>query len=143
MPPPVIPDDSYTEYEQPLSHAPLTNPWTPAGVFVPDEQLLADLLTIPVTKGYKVESGRFPKAIDVWVARELRRGGFDPDAVWPRLTRPRVLPRSLNRVVTRLPAQVQAAVRLRLPLKTSGLYTEARVLGEFKSKQVDVLMAEW
>lgn len=137
--------DTYADYDATLAAATQPgNPWSPPNTFIPDETLLANLLTIPVTSGVTITSGRFPKAIDVWVAHELRRAGFAPDAVWPRASRPRVLPRSLSRVLQALPRADRARVEARTALiQNSGLPTEAYVLGEFKRKQVDVVMAEW
>jgi hypothetical protein len=54
------------------------------------------LLAIPLQAGSGSESGRFANAIDAWVATELRRAGFPPNEVWPRLTKPRVLPREVG-----------------------------------------------
>jgi hypothetical protein len=137
--------DTYADYDATLAGAPpLGNPWAPPATFTPDDALLASLLTIPVTSGVPITSGRFPKAIDVWVAHELRKAGFDSGAVWPRAVRPRVLPRSLSRVLQILPRADRANVEARVSrITNSGLPTEAYVLGEFKRKQVDVVMAEW
>lgn len=110
------------------------SPWEPDGSFNPDYELLEMLLAIPLDTG----KGAVPTALDVWVAQELRRAGFDEDHVWPRRKSPRVLGREL------IPVEY-AGVKdqppgLRRALKGS---VEARVLGEFYEKQIDVLMAHW
>jgi hypothetical protein len=72
------------------------NPWhigNEGPRFRPDYLLLEALLAIPLHAGSGSESGRFANAIDAWVAAELRRAGFPADEVWPRATKPRVLPR--------------------------------------------------
>lgn len=68
-----------------------TSPWE-NGRYVPEVELLRELLSVPISTAEKQESGRVAKALDAWVAHELRRAGFPPDAVWPRTRRPRVLP---------------------------------------------------
>jgi hypothetical protein len=120
----------------------MTPPWKGPGVYTPDEQLLAALLDIPIQQGAVQASGRPAKAVDVWIAQELRRAGFDADAVWPRAQRPRVLPRSVQRLLTSLPAAQRTVLQAHLAQRNV-FPSEARVLGEFKSKQVDVLMADW
>ena len=77
--------------------------------YVPDHQLLEELIGIPVGEGRASEPGRLAKAIDAWVAHELRRCGFPPDEVWPRLQRPRVLPREVGLFLDGLPQRLQAA----------------------------------
>jgi hypothetical protein len=74
-------------------------PWQD-GIYVPNIDLLRRLLTVPVNKGdaRKQQSGRVAKAVDAWIAHELRRAGFPSDAVWPRVSRPRVLPADLAAV---------------------------------------------
>ncbi len=69
---------------------------TPGGEleFVPTYDLLRQLLQSPIAQGWakKQQSGRVAKALDAWIAHELRRVGFHPDAVWPRAKEPRILP---------------------------------------------------
>lgn len=64
------------------------------GVGSRDFESLASLIAIPIEAGSESQTGRLAKAIDAWTANELRRAGFDADEVWPRLTKPRVLPRT-------------------------------------------------
>ena len=105
-------EDGLTPYDEVLSAEMHTTPWKTEdgkdgpfradlspwltddlkpGPYRPDFGLLQRLLSIPVA-GEVSESGRFAKGVDAWVANELRRAGFHRDEVWPRPTRPRVLP---------------------------------------------------
>src|SRR5262249_24807830 len=69
------------------------SPWQ-VGRYRPDMDLARELLAVPIGQGMaeEQESGRVAKALDAWIAHELRRAGFPLDAVWPRGKRPRVLP---------------------------------------------------
>ncbi|HET9653812.1 MAG TPA: hypothetical protein VFP72_00525 [Kineosporiaceae bacterium] len=140
-------EDAFSAFDTTLAGARATDPWrqepgTPA-VYAPDFPLLERLLAIPVAAGAKVVSGRFARAIDAWLAHELRRCGFGPDEVWPRATRPRVLPRELAMLLDRLPAKLADEVRSRLPALPALAPTDARVLGRAYDKQVDVCVARW
>lgn len=129
------PDKTYTPFDPVVAGRALKpNPWQQDGTFQPDYALLEQLLAIPLDTG----AGAVPTALDVWVAQELRRAGFDEDVVWPRRTVPRVLSRDLVSVENALGKSVPP--KLRSALKGS---VEARVLGEFYEKQIDVLMAHW
>lgn len=128
-------DKTYTPFDYLIAGRPLTpNPWQRDGGFQPDYELLEQLLAVPLDTG----SGAVPTALDVWVAQELRRAGFEEDAVWPRRAGPRVLSRDLVPVEEALGGTIPP--KLRNPLRGS---VEARVLGEFYEKQIDVLMAHW
>jgi len=92
--------DVFDAFEPAIRARPAVNPWlvdptTGDQAFHPDYKLLSELVGIPIAAGSGSESGRLAKAIDAWVAQELRRAGFGDDEVWPRLTKPRVLPRDL------------------------------------------------
>lgn len=139
--------DAFTPFEPVLEAAALTDPWAhgrdePAR-YVPDSHLLARLLSVPVAAGAAVVSGRFARGIDIWLAHELRRAGFSPDEVWPRPTRPRVLPREIAVLLQRLPVPLADEVRRRLPSIPAVSPTDARVLGRAYEKQVDVILARW
>ena len=102
---------------------------TPGGEleFVPTYDLLRQLLQVPIGQGWakKQQSGRVAKAVDAWIAHELRRAGFHPDAVWPRAKEPRILPadvapiedavdlalRRLDDLETRMAANVAKALQ--------------------------------
>lgn len=119
------------------------NPWAVDGRFVADTDLLARLLEVPVADAVGTESGRLAKGIDAWVAAELRRAGFGADEVWPRRSRPRVLPHEVAELLGRLPGPLAKEVRRHLLRSPSVGPTEARVLGRAYVKQVDVLVARW
>ena len=89
------------------------------------------------------ESGSFAGGIDAWVASEFRRAGFNADEVWPRATRPRVLPRDLVVLLDKLPAAPGAELSRRLANLPAGAPVDARVLGRAYEKQVDVVIARW
>ena len=105
--------------------------------------MLATLLGIPVAAGSGSESGRFANAIDAWVATELRRAGFPADEVWPRLTKPRVLPREVALFVQGLPQRLREQVEPYLARNSAVAPRDARVLGRAYEKQVDVVIAQW
>lgn len=141
-------DDVFTGFEEPIRARPATNPWSRSSsaaepVFVPDFDLLAELLGVPISIGSGAESGRLAKAIDAWLAQELRRAGFGTDEVWPRLIRPRVLPRDLAVFLQGLPAKERENASARVLRNKRVAPSEARVLGRAYVKQVDVLIAQW
>jgi len=140
-------DDVFDTFEETIAARPTSNPWTidPTGDrrYEPDRHLLGQLVGIPVAAGSGSESGRLAKAIDAWVSFELRRAGFGDDEVWPRLTRPRVLPRDLAVFIDGLPAKDREAARARLLKNKAVAPSDARVLGRAYVKQVDVLIAQW
>ena len=123
-----------------------TNPWDHTGAkprYRIDTDLLQDLVRLPIADEATTQSGRLAKGIDAWVAHELRRAGFDPDDVWPRATRPRVLPRDIRVLMEKLPKTLSAEIARRLPALTSVAPSDARFLGRAYVKQVDVAMARW
>jgi len=158
MPQPPKPD-VFAAFDPILHKADLaTSPWV-KGRYVPDLDLLRELLSVPIRTGEKQESGRVAKAFDAWVAHELRRAGFPPDGVWPRSRRPRVLPddaapleqgladlaQALAEAETdgnRLkPPKLRKAIRA-LEGKLPGA-SEAYILGDFYAKQIDVTISSW
>lgn len=136
----------------------MTSPWV-GSRYVPDPDLLRELLSLPISTGEKQESGRVAKAFDAWVAHELRRAGFPEDAVWPRTRRPRVLPedaapleKGLADLAAALaeaeatgdmvkPPKLRKAIRA-LQGKLPGT-SEAYILGDFYAKQIDVAISSW
>jgi hypothetical protein len=124
---------------------PWVNPWQADGSYVPDLELLATLLS--VAAGTAQQSGIVAAAADVWAAEELRRAGFDPDEVWPRRTKPRVLPRDVRNFVEggalTKKLQVEVEERLTHTKARKALPAEAHVLGAAYSKQADVVVASW
>jgi hypothetical protein len=139
-------EDTFTPFESALQGLPITSPWLDQ-VFQPDLGLLAKLISVPVVAGATSETGRFPKAFDMWAAHELRRAGFDPDEVWPRATRPRVLPHDVKLLVDRyVPAENRTRLASFLSEHANAAMiapVDARVLGRVFTKQADVLIAHW
>lgn len=153
-------EDSFAQFDGLLEErlAQDASPWSASG-FAPDLDLFRGLLTIPIAQGDSQESGRPAKALDAWIAHELRRAGFPPDGVWPRLRRPRVLAEGLDRLeasVERLGQQLTAAEADKGRLRPSELRRairdveaavpgthEAYILGDFYAKQIDVGMSSW
>jgi hypothetical protein len=85
--------DVFSDYDALLRDADLTqSPWQD-GAYIADLDLLRELLRL--TLGTKQQSGRMAKAVDAWIAHELRRAGFAGDAVWPRTRQPRIMPAEL------------------------------------------------
>ncbi len=170
-------DDVLTPLDPILAEADTqANPWvTLTGgerhgerAFRPDYDLARTLLDVPVGQGYatKQESGRVAKALDAWIAHELRRAGFPEDAVWPRRRRPRVQPADLApaaRAVEETLAQLDefegrlrkfagdkkppSLHRLRPAIarieKALPGAANADILGRFYAKQVDVVVSSW
>lgn len=140
-------DQLWDAFGEVLAARPAGSPWVhePHGGrrFEPDFDALASLVSIPIGAGSESQTGRLAKAIDAWTANELRRAGFDADEVWPRLTRPRVLPRDLALYLRGLPAKERAAAEARVLANKTVAPSDARVLGRAYSKQVDVLIAQW
>lgn len=139
--------DSFSQYDH-LLPAEVDDPWVhgtgrqpPA--YRPDYDLLGRLLTIPVAAGAASESGKFANGIDAWIAQELRRAGFGPDEVWPRSTRPRVLPRDITILLEKVPTALRDELAERLLTMAAVAPVDARVLGQAYAKQVDVVIARW
>lgn len=143
-------------------------------IYAPDYDLARRLLAVPIKQGYAEEqqSGRVAKALDAWIATELRRGGFPADAVWPRAKRPRVLAADLlpvehavTEALTRLDEfesrleRYSAAAQKKGVKHAPSLYRvrpairdiadalpgepAAHILGRFYVKQVDVVVSTW
>lgn len=139
-------DDVFDSFEDVVRQRPSLEPWVDRGgtsVFQADSELLAQLIAIPVGEGRGSESGCLAKAIDAWMAAELRRAGFGEDEVWPRLTKPRVLPRDLALYLDGLPRREQDLAWARVLRNKRVAPADAKVLGRAYVKQVDVLIAQW
>ena len=123
-----------------------TNPWEHTGAeprYRIDAELLQELVRRPLIAKASTQSGRLAKAIDAWVAHELRRAGFEPDDVWPRASQPRILPRDVRLLVEKLPDPLSGQVSDLLLKIPSVAPSDARFLGRAYVKQVDVAMARW
>lgn len=123
-----------------------TNPWE-TGEYEPDIRVLEKLLGAALgTEGASSQSGVPALALDVWVAYELRRAGFDDDAVWPRASSPRIVPTSITSLIDALPVREAKSLRDRIegPNPPSGVVSaSASILGKNYFKQVDVIMSDW
>jgi hypothetical protein len=139
--------DAFSPFDELLANYQLTDPWGhkrgESPEYMPDYRLLERLLSIPVAAANVAESGRLARAVDAWAAHELRRAGFDDDEVWPRITRPRILPRDVAVLLAKLPQKIAEQVRRRLPDIPAVGPVDARVLGRAYEKQVDVCIARW
>jgi len=151
--------DVFSDFDPMLAAADTeTPPWV-QGRYIPQLDLLRELLSVPISAGEKQESGRVAKALDAWIAHELRRAGFPAGAVWPRTRKPRVLPEDLAPLERDLEALAQALIdaeptkervkpsALRRAIraldgKLPGAH-EAYILGDFYAKQIDVAISSW
>ncbi|MGQ0629950.1 MAG: hypothetical protein ACT4P1_02840 [Sporichthyaceae bacterium] len=139
--------DGFSALDPILAARRSTDPWChtrgEGGCYAPDYELLTQLLAVPVCEGSVAASGRFALAVDAWLAAELRRAGFGDDEVWPRPTRPRILPREVALLLDKLPARLADEMRERLAKMPAIAPTSARVLGRAYEKQVDVVISRW
>jgi len=139
--------DSFSQFDGLLLDLPLSDPWVhqygDSPVYVPDYDLLGQLLTIPTQAGAVSESGNFANGIDAWIATELRRAGFGTDEVWPRASRPRVLPRDVTALISKVPIKMRTELLARVQNMAAVAPVDARVLGRAYEKQVDVVIARW
>lgn len=133
-----------------VAAAPLraANPWhgPPGGreapAYVPDYDTLRLLLGVPVHLAASSQSGVPALALDVWIAYEFRRAGFDADRLWPRPRPPRVLPGEIIDIIERLPERERQELRARIERGLGGA-SSAQLLGKNYVKQVDVGMSSW
>ena len=142
-------EDAWREFDQLVAEAERGNPWRREGLEAPTYQadlgLLKAVLGVPLRLALSTSTGAPAKAVDVWLAHELPRTGFDADEVWPRPVPPRVLSRELATLLAKLPTDLAFEVRKRLEQGKVGsaVSTDARVLGKAYMKQVDVVVAHW
>ena len=126
-----------------------TNPWLRSGdgalTYVPDFQVLRKVLGVPLHLDAPSTTGVPALALDVWLSYELRRAGFDADAVWPRPTDPRILPTAIANLLSGLPQRERRLLegRLRGKAMKGVVGSSASVLGKHYMKQVDVVMSDW
>lgn len=175
--------DALTELDPILATASADSPWVVPvhperegeRIYAPDYDLARRLLAVPIAAGYAREqqSGRVAKALDAWVAHELRRSGFPAGSVWPRTERPRVLPgdlvpveeavgaaeERLEQFEERLaryadkaagkghagkpPSLRQVGAAIRKVRRALPGSGAANILGRFYVKQVDVAVSSW
>ena len=140
-------DRGWSYFDAIVAAAPLrgVNPWVSDGThaaYRPDYETLERLLGVPVLLKATSQSGVPALALDVWVAYEFRRAGFDADRVWPRAEAPRVLPPEIKDFVEKLPKKDRAALWSRIARGVGGMGS-ANLLGKNYVKQVDVVMSSW
>ena len=143
--------EGWIEFDRLVAQCDTSNPWSTADgkqVLQPNYGLLEKLLAVPIALGLPTRSGMPAKAVDVWVAHELRRAGFDADEVWPRATVPRVLPRevALLRTANTMTKRLQADLFERIDagkVRDGITGADANILGKTYEKQVDVVIAQW
>lgn len=112
--------------------------------YAPDLETLRKLLGVPLHFKASTTTGVPALALDVWLSYELRRAGFDPDAVWPRGQDPRVLPAPIVNLLAKLPQKERELVWRRVQKSPSGVASgTANILGKNYRKQVDVGMSTW
>lgn len=141
---------AWEQFDEIVARIPDSNPWQFAveghARFVPCFEGLQELLAVPIEMGLSTQTGLPAKAIDVWVASELRRAGFTADEVWPRSSVPRVLPVEVAELISALPADLGRQVRERVEsgkVRGNVASSDAKVLGKAYRKQVDVVIARW
>ena len=125
-----------------------TNPWIDDDGslrYEPDFATLERLLAVPLALRANSQSGVPALALDVWVAYELRRAGFAPNAVWPRATQPRIVPTSVTQLIEGLGRDApRVRERLEGPNPPRGVTSASgTILGKNYKKQVDVIMSAW
>jgi hypothetical protein len=130
-----------------------TSPWVgegPDATYKPDYGTLTRLLGVPLFLKANSQTGVPAIALDVWIAYELRRAGFSPDAIWPRDANPRVVPTALVNLAgpnaTALTKPVRHDIWSKLGARPSvrGVTAStARILGKNYIKHVDVVMSDW
>ncbi len=139
--------DSFSPFDAELAAAPMSDPWLhgrgEAPFYSPDFELLERLLTIPVGGEKGSATGALANGVDSWLAHELRRAGFGHDEVWPRATRPRILPREIAVLLEKLPRPLAQEVRQKLDTMSVVAPTDAKYLGRAYEKQVDVSISRW
>lgn len=143
----------WTEFDRLVAQRETENSpwWSSQGIpelkFDPQFDLLEELLAVPIRLGLTTTSGMPAKAVDVWIAHQLRRAGFGVDEVWPRASTPRVLPRevALLRGLGGMRGISDALFdRIDRGLVGKGVTgADAKILGKAYEKQVDVVIAQW
>ncbi|MBA4341662.1 MAG: hypothetical protein C0423_05855 [Methylibium sp.] len=127
-----------------------SNPWSMGPkaelLFNPDYGTLKRLLGVPLYLKADSRTGVPALALDVWISYELRRAGFEPDAIWPRPSHPRILPAPIANLLKALPSKEENQLRSRLTRSSAvaGVTSSsASILGKNYVKQVDVIMTDW
>ncbi len=127
----------------------LSSPWNQKGHFEVDQDLLLSLIAVQDDGGYSdANTGALARAVDIWIASELRRARIAADVIWPRPTMPRVLPQSLVSATERFKfarkketREIQEATIAKLDSLAGSSST--KILGGFFAKEIDVVIAEY
>lgn len=147
-------EKAWTLFDRIVAHAAPENshrnPWVQQheGIlcYEPDVDTLSRLLGVPLYLNAESRTGVPALALDVWLSYELRRAGFDYDAVWPRPIHPRILPKPIASLLKALPAKERAQLHDRLTRNsaiTGVTSSNASILGKNYLKQIDVIMTDW
>lgn len=140
--------DSYTKYDEILSEYRASLPGGLFGFnFWGDSvepnlsyDLLSALLAKSISDGDVACSGGLAKALDMWVAEELRLAGFEEDAIWPRVGEPRVVDPAVIDFIEQLPSKLHSECMAKIGKAGSA---NANVRGAVYDKQIDVGMSSW
>lgn len=97
---------------------------------------LSEMLEAPIKAGDDVRTGRFAASVDLWIAYEMYRAGFD-EGLWPRIETPRVIDPDTEKAIHKLPLLMQQRA-----MDDAGS-VDAVVRGSVYSKQVDVGLSSW
>lgn len=141
-------EPAWVRFDEIVAAADTSTPWhigADGRRFATDVKLLEALLAVPLALGSASQSGLPAKAVDVWLAHELRRAGFGQDEVWPRARAPRILSREICLLLEGLPAKLRSELvaRLESGKVAKAVSADATVLGKAYNKQVDVVIAQW
>jgi hypothetical protein len=127
----------------------LSSPWNTKGHFEFDEELLLSLIAVQDDGGNSdANTGALARAVDIWIASELRRARIAADVIWPRPTMPRVLPQSLVSAAERFKFARKKEIREIQEATISKLgnlagSSSTKILGGFFAKEIDVVIAEY
>lgn len=152
--------DEATTIRTPATPTRSKSPWAPGGCFEADlDALAADLSQLELAelqrkKGFigplpfgwpRSAGGSLGRSLDRWVADELYRAGYEEHSVWPRPIAPAHLPVSVPQAIDRLPTRMRQGTETRRMVREIRASMGARpaLIGEFYSKQFDVLVADW
>ena len=133
--------DAYTPYGELIENLGLDSPLFEKGSAYPSYNQLEALLSLAAVAGKSAQSGDVARALDMWIAAELRRAGFAPDAIWPRSVMPRALDPSVLSFIQKMTPAVAEKCCRDLPERYKS--TTVSVMGAAYAKQVDVGMATW
>lgn len=136
-----MPADAYSIYETEIKQTEPRAPLFRMGTPQPSYELLERLVSIAAQKGASAQSGDIARALDMWIAEELRRAQLPEDEIWPRLVMPRALDASILSFIKKMSPSVAERCCEDLPERYKS--STASVMGAAYPKQVDVGMASW